>query len=189
MNTVRPHVVGVPVIETERLRLRGFETADFEPFVAYFATERAAFTGGPLTRDLAWRAFCHLTGHWAHRGYGFFVVEDRASGEALGMAGPFFPEGWPEPELGWTLWSPAAEGKGLAHEAVLAARDFARDALGWRTAISLIDEGNVRSQALARRLGCARDGSFEHPRFGAATVWRHPASAFSGHAAIAPVPT
>jgi RimJ/RimL family protein N-acetyltransferase len=175
MSAPRPRLDGVPVLETARLILRAPAPRDFEPFAAYFASERARFTGGPLDRNLAWRAFCGVTGNWVQRGYSFFVLEERAGGRAVGMAGPWFPEGWPEPEIGWQIWDAADEGRGLAREAAEAARGFAYDTLGWPTAISLIAEGNARSQALARRLGCAPDGIFAHAQFGELGVWRHPA--------------
>ena len=35
--------------------------------------------------------------------------------------------------------------------------------------------GNDRSDGLAERLGCVRDGGFVHAQFGPATIWRHPA--------------
>ena len=170
-------LTGAPVLETQRLILRAPQLADFEGFVAYQASARSAFTGGPLHRNLAWRAFGHLVGHWVLRGYGVFVIEDRASGRALGTAGPFFPEGWPEPEIAWTLWHPDAEGRGIAQEAARAARDFAYARLGWTTAASLIDPENHRSAALARRLGCVAEGLFHHAQHGPLTVWRHPAPA------------
>lgn len=167
---------GVPELLTPRLRLRGFALRDFEAYVAFVTSERARFVGGPITRELAWRGFCHLTGHWVHRGYSMFLLADRATDRALGMAGPWFPEGWPEPEIGWSIWDAEAEGKGLAFEAAEAARRFAYETLGWTTAISLIAEGNDRSEALARRLGCARDGDFVHPVHGTSRVFRHPAA-------------
>lgn len=163
-----------PVLETERLILRAPVTADFEVFAAFMATERSGHIGGPISRGLAWRGFCHITGHWVHRGYGMFIFTDRASGAALGMSGPWFPEGWPEPEIGWSVWAPEAEGKGLAHEAALAGRAYAYDVLGWPTVISLIAPTNTRSQALARRMGCVPDGTFQHEQYGESGIWRHP---------------
>lgn len=165
----------IPRLETPRLILRAPLPQDFEAFAAYCDSDRARFTGGRVDRNLAWRGFCHITGHWVHRGYGFFVIEDKDSGQALGTCGPYFPEGWPEPEIGWTLWSEAAQGKGIAFEAAQAARGFAYDVLGWTTAISLILAGNTRSEALARRMGCTRDGTFTHAQFGESSIWRHPA--------------
>ncbi|GLS85762.1 GNAT family acetyltransferase [Cypionkella aquatica] len=168
-------LVGIPEIETDRLRLRGPKTSDFDAMAAFLGSPRSAFVGGPVSSGQAWRSFCHLTGHWLHRGYSMFILADKSTDAALGMAGPWFPEGWPEPELGWSIWDADSEGHGLAHEAAVAARAHAYDALGWKTAISLIADDNLRSQALARRLGCTRDGSFSHETFGASQIWRHPA--------------
>ena len=168
-------LTGVPVLTTERLVLRAPEALDFDAFADYAASERSRFTGGPQARDLAWRGFCGVAGHWAIRGYAFFVMEHRETGRAVGMAGPWFPEGWPEPEIGWQLWDPGFEGQGLAHEAALETRRFAYDTLGWSTAISLIAPENARSAALARRIGCRYDRAFTHERYGACDIWRHPA--------------
>ncbi|WP_323035363.1 GNAT family N-acetyltransferase [Pararhodobacter sp.] len=170
----------IPRLETDRLILRGFRPDDFDHFAAYSASDRAKGTGGPVDRNLAWRGFCHMTGHWVHRGYGFFVLEEKATGNALGTCGPYFPEGWPEREIGWTLWRADAEGKGYAYEAALAARGYAYDILGWDTAISMTLDGNTRSELLAQRMGCTRDGGFVHAQFGPSTIWRHPARADLG---------
>lgn len=175
MSLAARFTAAIPVLDTPRLRLRAPVLADFDAYAAYQASERSRFTGGPLDRNQAWRAFGHVIGHWVLRGYGVFVIEDRASGQALGTAGPWYPEGWPEPEIAWTLWQAGTEGRGIAAEAAVAARDWAFEALGWPTAISLILEGNARSEALARRLGCVPAGSFTHAQFGATGIWRHPA--------------
>ncbi len=170
-----PALIGVPVLETERLRLRGPKRADFETFATFLQSDRAAFVGGKQPRVQAWRAFGHLTGHWVLRGFSMFIIADKTTDAALGMAGPWFPEGWPEPEIGWSIWDAAAEGKGVAHEAATAARAWAYDALGWTTAISLIVDGNARSEALARRMGCQFEGEFTHETFGKSRIFRHPA--------------
>jgi RimJ/RimL family protein N-acetyltransferase len=86
--------------------------------------------------------------------------------------------GWPEKEIGWSVWAPEAEGKGLAFEAAQAARAWAYGTLGWTTAVSYIDPANARSIALARRLGATRDP--EAPLIDGYTpentlVFRHPA--------------
>lgn len=170
-----PALTHTPVLETERLRLRAPLPADFEAWAAYKATDRARFTGGPQDRPQAWRGFCGLIGHWAVRGYGMFMLTRPGSDAALGLVGPWFPEGWPGREIGWMLFDPADEGQGLAQEAALAARAHAYDVLGWSTAISLIDPDNGPSAALARRLGCVAEGMAPLPGFGSAEVWRHPA--------------
>jgi len=165
---------GIPRLETPRLVLRAPKSGDFETWAACAGSDRARYIGGPIDRNLAWRAFCHLTGHWVHRGYSMFVFADRETDAPLGMCGPWFPEGWPEPEIGWTVWAPEAEGKGFAFEAATAARDWAYSVLGWTTAISLIAVGNDRSAALARRMGCTLEDEYTHAQHGPMQVWRHP---------------
>ena len=136
-------------------------------------SQRARFAGGVRSADDAWREFCVDLAHWELRGYGSYAVTLAGDDTCLGMVGPFFPAGWPEPEIGWALW-PAAEGRGIAYEAALASRDEARRSLGWTRPVSYIDERNARSIALAERLGAVLDP-------GAATtdaetlVYRHPA--------------
>lgn len=169
-------LTGIPVIETERLILRGPKSSDFEGFATFTASDRAIHVGGPISRVLAWRGFCHATGHWLHRGYSSFIIADKATDAPLGMAGPWFPEGWPEPEIAWTIWTPEAEGKGIAFEAAQAARAWAYATLGWTTAISMIAAENDRSQALARRMGCKREADFVHETFGTCQIWRHPSA-------------
>lgn len=180
MTLAQVYEAAIPRLETPRLVLRAPRVADFETFAAYQASERSRFTGGPLDRNLAWRSFGHLTGHWVLRGYGVFVIEDKATGLAIGTTGPWFPEGWPEPELAWSLWTAGAEGKGYAAEAALAGRAYAYEALGWTSVISMILDGNTRSEALARKLGCVRESGFTHAQFGACSIWRHPAADAQG---------
>ena len=90
------------------------------------------------------------------------------------MVGLFYPEGWPEPEIAWTVFD-GAEGRGIAFESATAARDHAYTALGWTTAVSLIAPDNPRSIALARRLGAVHDGDYPHPDHGTLQIYRHPA--------------
>jgi RimJ/RimL family protein N-acetyltransferase len=171
-----PTLAHTPVIETERLILRAPQRGDFGPCADFLTSERAKYVGGPLDRNLAWRALCHLTGHWVHRGFGMFIFHAKGDPTPLGMAGPWFPEGWPEHEIGWSLWSAAAEGKGYAHEAARAARDYAWHGLGWTHVVSYIDPANDRSIALARRLGAVLDETVTSPGDGEALVYRHPAA-------------
>lgn len=168
-------LTATPVLETERLILRAPQARDWEGCAAFLTSERAAFVGGPVTRDKAWRAYGHLIGHWVLRGFGTFVFSLKGSDEAFGMAGPWFPESWPEREIGWSVWSAAAEGKGYAFEAAQAARDFALRSLGWPTAVSYIDPENARSIALAIRLGAMPDPGAPYPGDEPCLVFRHPA--------------
>ena len=164
----------IPVLETERLTLRAPSEADFEAEAAFYATERSRHVGGPMARDQVWRSLATLLGHWLMRGYGFWAVEEKTTGAYCGRVGLWNPEGWPEPEIGWTLMA-SAEGRGYAHEAALRAREHAYGALGWKTAISLIAPDNTRSATLARRLGARFERLYEHPSYGEMEIHRHPA--------------
>lgn len=82
---------------------------------------------------------------------------------------------WPEREIGWSLYDPADEGKGFAHEAARAAIAHAFDAWGWETAVSYVHPANTRSRALAERLGAALDPvAAKPPAEVPPLVYRHP---------------
>lgn len=173
-----PTLAHTPVLETERLVLRAPVAGDFPALGAFVMSDRARFVGGGADKDAghAWRVLAIFSGHWHLRGYGTFVLQDKATGQPVGSAGPWHPGDWPERELGWTIWTSEAEGTGLAHEAVVELRRHVYATLGWPTAVSYIDPANDRSIALARRLGCTLDEDAPRPeRDPDIMVWRHPA--------------
>ncbi|MGB3409543.1 MAG: GNAT family N-acetyltransferase [Jannaschia sp.] len=172
----------IPVLTTERLTLRSPRLSDFEAYAAFRASPQMLHLGGPVARDEAWRQLTGLAGQWMLRGYGRWIVTLRGQDAPLGVVGIFHPDGWPEPEIGWSVFT-GAEGRGIAHEAALAARAFAYDTLDWSTIVSLVSSENTRSRALARRLGCTPDGVFAHNRYGDLTIWRHPSAQALGGAA------
>jgi RimJ/RimL family protein N-acetyltransferase len=167
-------MTNIPTLTTERLTLRGPVLSDFDAFAEFRASERARFVGGPNTRIEAWGQFLGIAGQWTILGYGRWIVADKSTDAPLGVVGLLFPVGWPEPEIGWTMFE-AGEGRGLAFEAAQAARAYAYGTAGWTTAISLIDPANERSVVLGRKMGCRPDGQFEHEAFGTMHIWRHPA--------------
>ncbi|WP_128253342.1 GNAT family N-acetyltransferase [Falsirhodobacter deserti] len=163
-----------PVLETERLILRAPIATDYPVFAEFYASERTQHMGGPLDAAKAWRAFGHIIGHWAMRGFGMFTITDRTSGAALGMTGAWFPHGWPEQEVGWSLWSAEHEGKGIAAEAARAALQYVWTVLQWDTAVSYVDTANTSSAALAARLGAVIDPqAVKLPVDVPLDVWRH----------------
>lgn len=168
---------GTPTLTTERLTLRAPVAADWPHWRDFFLSDRATFIR-PAEADqvLAWRAFCHVIGMWVLRGYGSFVWHRTGEHTPLGMTGPWHPVHWPEREIGWTVWSPEAEGQGYAREAAQAAIAHAFGTLGWDTAVSYIDPDNARSIALAERLGAVRDADAAVPDpSDPCLVYRHPA--------------
>jgi RimJ/RimL family protein N-acetyltransferase len=162
-----------PVIETERLVLRGPMAKDIEPFIAFQATERSAWVGGPRDRAEAWRGFTGTIGHWHLLGFGQWVVTRRGEDRAIGRVGAIFAEGWPEREIGWAMFE--GEGEGYAFEAAQAVRAALYRDFGWSTAVSYVDPANMRSGKLAERLGCTIDPDAPSlPIAPHVKVWRHP---------------
>lgn len=151
----------IPVLETERLRLRAWREEDLSAFAEFCAKEATArFVGGTGNRQNAWRRMAMFLGHWTLRGYGNWAIEEKASGRWVGYSGLWSPEGWPEPELMWGL-AAGSQGRGYATEAARHAREFAYCELGWTTLTSYIDVRNEPSQRVAQRLGAARERDIE----------------------------
>ncbi len=140
-------------LETERLLLRTPQPGDFDDFAAMLADpDGMTHLGGTQPRTTAWRTFCTMLGAWTMRGFGMFSVVERSSGRWVGRIGPIYPEGWPGPEVGWAVIT-EVQGRGYAFEAAVASIDHVFDDLGWTEVIHCIGDSNLRSAALARRLG------------------------------------
>src|SRR5882762_1121515 len=79
----------VPVIETERLRLRGHRREDFAECAAMWADPVVTrYIGGkPLTEEEAWARVLRTVGHWAWMGFGYWVMEEKATGSFAGETG------------------------------------------------------------------------------------------------------
>ncbi|HEY5047350.1 MAG TPA: GNAT family N-acetyltransferase [Rhizomicrobium sp.] len=147
----------IPRLETERLVLREWRAEDFEPYARFMADSDVTryLTGEPMSRADAWRNMATFIGHWELRGYGMWAVERKADRAFVGRVGMHNPEGWPGPEVGWTLgkkyW-----GAGLATEAARAAMAYAFLTQNFDRVISVIQIDNAASQAVAQRLGETR---------------------------------
>jgi RimJ/RimL family protein N-acetyltransferase len=152
-----------PTLETPRLILRPPIRADLEGWAAMMADEQAArFVGGVQARSSCWRAVMMMAGSWALEGFGMFSVLEKSSGAWIGRAGPWRPEGWPGDEVGYGFLR-SHWGHGFAVEAAAASIDWAVDHLGWIDVIHCIDEQNIGSQAVARRLGARMRGMGKMP--------------------------
>ncbi len=163
----------IPVIETERLRLRGWEERDFPAYAAFRAdSAHQAYLGNTMNEAEAWDYFCIDLGVWALRDYGIFAIARQADDRAIGYTGLWFPPDIEEPELAWSLF-PGQTGQGYATEAAKAARSWAYETLSLPPLMSLIHPDNLASKAVAKRLGAAferemlLDGELRH-------LYRHP---------------
>ena len=145
-----------PELQTERLRMRMFRDSDTDAYAATFADpEVMQFLGDgePVSRDQAWRHMATVIGHWHLRGYGFWAVEEKATGDVIGRVGCWNPEGWPAMEVGWIIRR-ESWGKGYATEAGRAAMDWAfHQYEDLESLCSVIYTGNERSIGVAEKLG------------------------------------
>lgn len=166
-------MISIPVIETERLLLRGAKSEDFDVFADFCASDRSKYNGGRADRNEAWRVFAMIIGHWELLGYGLWWAEEKATGKVAGRFGLWNPEGWLEAEVGWTVFD-GFEGKGLAYEGALAARKYAYDRMGFTTLTSVIAPKNTRSIKLAERLDATFEKEWTSPSGKPSLIYRHP---------------
>jgi RimJ/RimL family protein N-acetyltransferase len=146
----------VPVIETERLVLRGHRLEDFADSHAMWSDPEVTrhIGGRPFTAEEVWARLLRYVGHWSLLGFGYWVVREKASERFVGEVGfaDFKRELEPSfkgaPEIGWVLasWS---HGQGFATEAVRGAVAWGRRHFGAQRTVCLIDDANTRSIRVA----------------------------------------
>lgn len=162
----------IPILQTERLRLRAPTMADWPSYERLMLSERAQYMGGPHTRESAWGLFCSDVAQWALIGYGALMIEDLLTQQCVGQVGLNHGPLFPETELGWFVY-PDAEGKGYAFEAATVLKNWAFESKGFETMVSYIDPDNIRSCRLATKLGAVLDQEALRPAL-TDLVFRHP---------------
>jgi RimJ/RimL family protein N-acetyltransferase len=143
-----------PVLETPRLRLRPHRMEDMDALWAFYQTPRAEYVGAPKNRTHMFYGLSSEVVSWDWMGHGAWAV-DTKEGDLIGQVGITQPPHYPEREIGWIFFE-HAEGKGYATEAATAALGWAWEQ-GFETLVSYITPENVRSRALAERLGATHD--------------------------------
>jgi RimJ/RimL family protein N-acetyltransferase len=164
-NLKRMDSLEIPILSTERLRLRPFRRSDFDDYAAMYSDpEVLRYLGGgpePWDRGRSWRHMAFQLGHWQLGDRGMWALEQRETGTFLGGVGFADPEGWPGLELAWTLarrwW-----GHGYATEGARAALAHAFDVWQRDRVISLIHPENRASIRVAERLGERLQGRIQH---------------------------
>ena len=146
----------MPPPESPRLRLRPFTDGD-AAYVLDQTTQpswRANIGDRGIRTEADALAFIRdrLTPHHAEHGYGFWVVERRADGAAIGMCGLISRPELDGPDLGYAFL-PAYWGQGYAREAARATADWARDVLGLRRLLAIVTPGNAPSVRVLEAVG------------------------------------
>jgi RimJ/RimL family protein N-acetyltransferase len=150
----------IPVLETERLKLRAHRLDDFVHCAAMWADPVVTryIGGNPLSEEDAWTKFLRYAGHWVLLGFGYWAVEEKATGAFAGEIGfadykrNLEPSLGEMPEIGWVL-ALHAHGKGYATEAVRAAVNWADGRLAPSRTACIIHPENAASIRVAEKCG------------------------------------
>ena len=158
-----PSVGPVPAIETARLLLRGHRAGDYATCQAIWTDpEVVRYIGGrPSTAEEVWKRLLQYRGFWSVLGYGYWAVEEKASGRHIGDVGyadlkrEIVPSLEGMLEFGWVL-ATQAHGKGYASEAVAAVSAWGQAHLGDRREVCIIAPENLASIRVAEKAGFRR---------------------------------
>jgi len=140
--------------------MRGRTLEDFPFFLEMWKDpEVTRFIGGkPREEEDTWTKYLRMLGHWSVMGFGYWVVEEKATGTPVGEVGfgdfkrDMMPSIKGEPEMGWVL-APFAHGKGYATEAALAAVLWGGKNLKAARMSCIIEPEHVGSIRVAEKCG------------------------------------
>ena len=150
----------IPVLETDRLILRGSRIEDFDAMAEMWALpEMVRYVGGvPQSREQSWTRLLRHIGMWQAMKFGFWAVIDKASDRFIGQAGfhemrrALTPSIENTLEAGWGL-HPDFQGRGYASEALRTMLPWAATNHPDKQVTCIIDPDNVASIRLAERHG------------------------------------
>lgn len=160
-----PNAMEAPVLETERLILRGHRVTDLgasaamrrDPEVYRFISGKAS------SNEETWSRLLRYRGHWAMLGFGYWVAEARCDGRFVGEVGladyrrEIDPPLGDRPEAGWSLVS-AEHGKGFATEAMRRVLAWADETLDAPEIVAIFHPNHAVSIRMARKLGFVEEG-------------------------------
>lgn len=139
--------------------MRGHTLADLDASAAMWGdAEVTRFIGGkPTNREESWQRMQRYIGHWTLMDYGFWLLEEKATGRFVGEAGfgafkRTLEVAFEGPEQGWAL-APWAHGKGYASEAVAAQLAWGEAYFGRVPFVCMISPENAPSIRVAQKHG------------------------------------
>jgi RimJ/RimL family protein N-acetyltransferase len=152
-----------PVLETTRLRLRPHRADDYAICAAIWSDpDVIRYIGGrALSTEEVWKRLLQYAGLWSLLGYGYWAVEEKASGRYIGDIGyadlkrDIVPALDGMLEFGWVL-APLAHGKGYASEAVAAISAWGEAHVADRRTVCIIAPENLPSIRVAEKAGLRR---------------------------------
>jgi RimJ/RimL family protein N-acetyltransferase len=150
----------IPVFETERLMLRGHTVDDGPNEIALWTDpDVTRYIGGkPSTAEECWSRLLRYAGHWSLLGFGYWILEEKCTGDFVGEVGfsdyrrDIQPALGGVAEVGWALAS-SKHGLGYATEAVRAVLGWGREHFGPSLVTCLIDPDHHASIRVAQKCG------------------------------------
>ena len=144
------------ILETERLTLREFTTADAE-FIFELLNEPSWIQniGDRHIRTLDDASAYIVNGprkSYEKNGFGLWAVVLKATNEAIGMCGLIRRETLEDVDIGYALL-PRFWAKGYAVEAARAVKDYARDVIGLKRLVAIVDPANEGSIRVIEKIG------------------------------------
>ena len=149
--------------ETERLILRQWREADFEPFAAMCSDPKVMeYFPKILSREETHEMVGRIQKHFDAHNFGLYACEEKKSDSFIGFVGlqhvPFEAQFTPAVEIGWRIASNYWN-QGFATEAALAILDFAAHSLQLPEILALTYKGNMKSRRVMEKLGMTYNAS------------------------------
>lgn len=150
----------IPVLETDRLVLRGFRSDDLDALTAMWSRPevmRYVFSV-PLSREQSWVRLLRHIGMWSVMDFGFWAITEKATGLLIGESGfhemrrGLVPSVEGTMEAGWGL-IPEYHGRGYASEVLETILPWAEANHRGAEITCIIDPDNAASIRLAQRHG------------------------------------
>ena len=154
------------IIETERLRLREFDSTDGElifellnsqGWLKYIGSRSIA-----TIDDAVNYIETKLQKGYRESGFGFYLVELKATGVKTGMCGLVKREGLDDVDIGFALL-PQYENKGYAYESSMAVIQYAKNKLKINKLAAITMPSNFTSVKLLEKLGMKFDKKISLP--------------------------
>ena len=149
-----------PVLPTERLLLRGHGVEDHLPLTRMrnHPDVYRHISGKESSPEENWRKLMASVGHWVLNSFGYWVIEEKKSGDVVGEVGfgnfqrQMTPSLEGTLEAGWSL-HPDYHGKGYASEGLKAVLGWAETSFPEKKITCIITPENLVSIRLAQRHG------------------------------------
>lgn len=143
-----------PQLETERLLLCPFTTADVDDLLRIYSDPLVMryISRGVRTREETIAALADQIEHWRQRGFGMWGLREKQGGAFIGRCGLRVLERTDEVEVGYTL-AREAWGKGYATEAARRALAFGFEDVGLERIVAVAQPANTGSRHVMEKLG------------------------------------